>query len=315
MSEKEIAVGVLVQDGACLIGKRQAHQHLGGLWEFPGGKVAPGEAPEDALIREFKEEVGVVTHDWRPLIEIPWVYKERSVRLKVYQTDRFEGTPFGREGQALNWCPLTKLNEYAFPPANQGILAALQLPQAMMITGRFADFEDGLARLKAALDDGVRLVQLRAKNLDEAQFMAWAREAIEQCHEYGAQVLINGPAKWLAALPEADGLQLSSQALMALTERPEQSRGKWLSVSVHTQAELAKALELEADCVLLSPVQPTASHPDMTPLGWAQFAKWVKDCPVPVYALGGVKLGDVNQARASGGQGIAAISGLWPQPL
>lgn len=315
MSEKAIAVGVLIHNDACLIAKRQAHQHLGGLWEFPGGKIAPEETPEEALIREFKEEVGVVTRDWRPLIEIPWVYETRSVRLKVYQTDRFEGTPVGEEGQTLKWCPLAKLTEYGFPPANQGILAALQLPHTMMITGRFADFEDGLARLNAALEEGVRLVQLRAKHLDEAPFMAWAREAIERCHEYGAQVLINGPAKWLAALPEADGLQLSSQALMALTERPAQSRGKWLSASVHTQAELAKALELEADCVLLSPVQPTASHPDMTPLGWAQFAEWVKDCPVPVYALGGVKSGDVDQARTSGGQGIAAISGLWPQPL
>ncbi|KUJ71411.1 Nudix family hydrolase [Thiomicrospira sp. WB1] len=315
MEETLIAVGVLRQGNQVLIAQRQTGQHLAHFWEFPGGKVKSGETPDTALTREFEEEVGVSPLDWQPLIEIPWQYERRRLRLIVRMSERFDGTPFGREGQAIKWCALDELMHYEFPAANQGVLNALALPDQMMITGAFEDREDGLTRLAAALEDGIRLVQLRSKKLDEAGFLAWAREALALCHEYEAQAVLNGPAGWLRALPEADGLQLSSHALMSLVQRPAETQGKWLGASVHSQAELAKAMEVGVDYVLLSPVKPTASHPDMSPLGWETFAEWVRDCPVPVFALGGVGANDVEKAKEHGGQGIAAISGLWPQPM
>lgn len=315
MKETAIAVGILKRGAQVLIAKRQKGQHLGGFWEFPGGKVAEGETPKQALVREFQEEVGVMTDQWRPLIEMPWRYDDRQLRLHFWVCDVFEGVPKGCEGQVVKWLDVDQLDHHDFPPANRGGVHALQLPNQMMVTGRFDGLNDAMARLSSALEAGVRLVQLRNKALDEMAFFAWAREAIELCHSQGAQVVVNGPAQWLSALPEADGLQLSSASLMQLTQRPPQTLGRWLGASVHDPVEMARAIELGADYLLLSPVQTTESHPDMTPLGWPKFAEWVKDCPVPVYALGGVKSGDVDQARASGGQGIAAISGLWPQPL
>ncbi|MDX1795169.1 MAG: thiamine phosphate synthase, partial [Hydrogenovibrio sp.] len=76
-----------------------------------------------------------------------------------------------------------------------------------------------------------------------------------------------------------------------------------------------KALELKADLILLSPVKETSSHPGVPGLGWQTFQAMVDRVPVPVYALGGMKASDVDEARRRGAQGVAAISSYWPQPI
>jgi len=82
-------------------------------------------------------------------------------------------------------------------------------------------------------------------------------------------------------------------------------------VSCHDAAELEHAGRIGADFVTLSPVAATPSHPAGAPLGWARFASLTRDAEVPVYALGGMGIADIPAARASGGQGIAAIRALW----
>jgi len=76
--------------------------------------------------------------------------------------------------------------------------------------------------------------------------------------------------------------------------------------------EIAQALKIGADFILLSPVKRTASHPEMEGIGWAMFAERVADVPIPVFALGGMQAEDLEQAKQSGAQGVAAISGFWP---
>ncbi|MDX1795439.1 MAG: 8-oxo-dGTP diphosphatase MutT, partial [Hydrogenovibrio sp.] len=178
MARLQIVVGVLKKQNQVLLSLRQKHQAYADFWEFPGGKVESGESFEQALQREFEEEVGVHTANWQPLITIPWDYEHASVSLNVFVSEDFEGEPVGMEGQQIAWVDTDSLSEYHFPEANQGIVRALCLPHEYMISGGFHDAKDGLHRLETALKEGVRLVQLRAKNLEEEAFLAFAKPAI-----------------------------------------------------------------------------------------------------------------------------------------
>lgn len=310
----QVAVGCLLKDDKVLICQRLARQSFAGEWEFPGGKLEANESAQQALVREFKEETNLTTQNWQPLIRYPWDHGDVQVELQVFISHDFSGELHPHEGHALEWCPISKLAERQMLIANRGIITALQLPDQYMITGNFHDQQDAIQRLKAALAEGVKLVQLRAKSLDKAAFIALAQAALPLCHGHGAKLLLNAKVAWLQDCPQADGLQLASDAIMSLTERPI-GRDKWLAVSAHNSAEIAKALELDADFILLSPVKETHSHPGVAGIGWSAFAEMVEQVPVPVFALGGLKDSDRADAKAHGAQGVAAISGYWPQPI
>lgn len=309
-----VSVGCLIKDHRVLIGQRLARQSHAGEWEFPGGKLDSGETAEQALKREFIEETGLQTQGWRPLISYPWDHGDIQVQLHVFVTDQFDGELQAHEGHAFEWCPISELRQRAMLVANRGIINALQLPERYMISGDFHDANDAISRLKSALAQGIKLVQLRAKSLEKTDFIALANTACRLCHGHGAKLLLNAKPEWLAEVPDADGLQLASTAIMNLTQRPI-GRDKWLAVSVHNEVEIAKAVELEADFILLSPVKETASHLGEPGLGWEAFKQLSQSVAVPVYALGGLSDRDLAQAKQSGAQGVAAISGYWPQPI
>ena len=111
-------------DGRILIARRADTQHQGGLWEFPGGKVEAGESVEAALGRELKEELGIVVEAARPLIQVQHDYPDKQVLLDVWEVSAFTGEPHGAEGQPLAWVAQRELADYAFPAANQPIVAA-----------------------------------------------------------------------------------------------------------------------------------------------------------------------------------------------
>lgn len=314
MKTLNIAVGVLKSADRVLIALRQKGQDHADHWEFPGGKIEADETPIEALQREFNEEIGVETNLWQPLIDIPWAYEHLRVNLKVFVTESFEGEVFGQEGQEIRWVTIHELQEYTFPAANKGMVTALQMANQLMVTGEMQDAADGLHRLQAALEEGVRLVSLKPKTLEAEDFLAFAREAVALAHKAGAKVLLNGKPEWLEQVPEADGVQLSSSTLMTYSHRPI-PENKWLVVSGHDLTDVAKAVELQAEAMLLSPIQATAAHPELTPLGWQGFADWVSSVSMPVFAYGGLKPGDEKAAVQHGGQGIALTRGLWPDPL
>jgi 8-oxo-dGTP diphosphatase len=317
MSKKEpikIVLGAIRCGDEVLLAQRTSSQSFSGLWELPGGKAEAGESVEAALKREVFEEVGLETAHWRPLIEFQWQYDDQLLHFFVLETQSFEGEPTGREGQTVAWHRVEDLTDEMFPPANRGIVRALKLPELYMISGAFEDTFDALDRLETALDDGIRLCQLRAKSLPEAEFVDLAKKAVEVCQRYEAKLLLNAPIAWWQQVPEADGVQLSSDRALEFDERPL-PKEKWLAVSTHDEAQIKHALKLEADFLLLSPVKETSSHPGVPGIGWEKFALMVENVPVPVYALGGMKAEDVEEARLNGAQGIAAISGLWPQRM
>jgi len=121
-----VAVGI-VQDrqGRVLVSRRAADAHQGGLWEFPGGKVEPGEEIEVALAREFREELGVEVLASEGLMRIEHDYGDKQVCLDVRRVTQFQGEARGLEGQPLAWQLPEDLRDWAFPAANAPILTRL----------------------------------------------------------------------------------------------------------------------------------------------------------------------------------------------
>ncbi|NCA68560.1 MAG: Nudix family hydrolase [Sphingobacteriia bacterium] len=297
--------------GQVLTTRRADHLHQGGLWEFPGGKLEPGECPEDGLVRELSEELGITVRSSQPLIRIRHDYGDRRVLLDVRRVQAYEGRPRGLEGQPLAWQHPEAMDPARFPAADRPIILALRLAPIMLITGpdprQDAVF---LARLDRAIASGARLVQLRAHELDHSAYARLARRAFELCTQGGAKLLLNRAPEQCRDLPR-HGLHLSSTALAGFTERPGQA-GELVGASCHDASELRRAQALGLDYALLSPVQWTASHPDARPLGWSGFAELVETASLPVYALGGLRPADLDLAIENGAQGIASIRGLWP---
>ncbi len=313
MREIQVAAAVIRDAaGRILLTRRADHTHQGGLWEFPGGKLEAGESAAHALARELAEELGIVPTEYAPLIRLRHDYGDRVVILDVFEVAGFQGTPTPREGQPMAWAAADELTHYPMPAADRPIATALNLPRRYLITGSDpGQPELFLRRLTIALEQGIRLVQLRAHTLSPPGYATLAAQCVALCKEHNARVLLNTTNIDLVEASGADGLHLTSHQLRACDQRPL-STEKWLAASCHSIEELEKAITLHADFALLSPVAKTASHPHAEPLGWQRFGELVADLPLPIFALGGMTEKDIDTAREHGGQGIAAIGGLWP---
>ncbi|MEJ1436300.1 MAG: Nudix family hydrolase [Candidatus Sedimenticola sp. (ex Thyasira tokunagai)] len=307
-----VAVAVIEDDrGRVLLSQRKEGTHQGGLWEFPGGKLEPGETLSQALGREVYEELGIAVVSHEPLIKVPHQYGDRAVVLDVHRVTHFDGQPLGMEGQPLVWVKPEDISDYPLPAADRPIVTALSLPSTYLITGEGAlQPERFLARLSAALEQSRKLVQLRAQGLDENAYRQLALSAVSLCDNHGARLLLNAPPEWVVTAGAA-GVHLNSGLLMALKERPL-PEGYLVAASCHCLEELQQAERIGADFVVLSPVMMTASHPEAEPMGWERFSEMVEGVSMPVFALGGMELGMIQQARQAGGQGIAAIREFWP---
>jgi 8-oxo-dGTP diphosphatase len=121
------ACALLDKNGAVLIAKRPAGRPLAGLWEFPGGKVEVGEKPEDALIRELREELGIeiAAGDLTPLTFASHAYPDFHLLMPVYLCRRWRGEVTAHEGQNLLWVRPDALHRYDMPPADEPLKRAL----------------------------------------------------------------------------------------------------------------------------------------------------------------------------------------------
>lgn len=308
-----VAAAVIAnKNNEILISQRAVDTHQGGLWEFPGGKLETGETVEQALVRELDEELGIQLKSYRPLIKVTHHYPDKSVLLDVWKVDNYLGTPAGKEGQAVRWLSVDKLDAEEFPAADVPIIQAVKLPEHYLITGKFDSPEQFEQHFIHAMNRGIKLVQLRLKNdWLQAGNKLLANQVIEIAthlsEQSGTQLMFNLPDE-ISEVVKPASIHLDSGKLMRLNKRPVCDL---LSASCHTIEDLKKAEALEADFIVLSPVQATNTHPDAEPLGWGRFSEMVSNVNMPVYALGGVSRHDTEQAWLSGGQGIAAISALW----
>jgi mutator protein MutT len=160
--------------GRVLIAQRPEGKHLAGMWEFPGGKVEPGEARTHALRRELEEEIGIVIETPRPLLRLRHSYSYGEVLLDVWVVRRYRGTPRGLDGQALRWCSRASLAAAGLLPADRPIIGALRLPERLRVRETpyyrvrdFADFKAGLPEDLDVLRDVLRGVSCRTA--DEAR--------------------------------------------------------------------------------------------------------------------------------------------------
>ena len=123
-----VACALIDADNRVLIAQRPEGKQLAGLWEFPGGKFEPGERPEEALIRELREELGIVTQEacLAPLTFASHTYETFHLLMPLYVCRRYEGMAHGREGQAIKWVKPQALRDYPMPPADEPLIPFLQ---------------------------------------------------------------------------------------------------------------------------------------------------------------------------------------------
>ena len=121
------AVALVDKDGRVLLSQRPANKQLGGLWEFPGGKVEAGERPEAALIRELKEElaIDVAQSCLAPLTFASHAYEDFHLLMPLYVCRRWKGIATGAEGQDIAWVRPQKLKDYPMPPADVPLIPHL----------------------------------------------------------------------------------------------------------------------------------------------------------------------------------------------
>lgn len=313
MKLTEVAAAVIERpatNGATefLLGQRAPDTFYPGYWEFPGGKVEPGETPRDALVRELHEELGIVVSRADPWLRREHVYEHAHVRLNFFRVREWHGELRDHVHSALAWQRADAPTVSPMLPANAPVLAALALPDFYAITHAHEIGVD--AQLKAlahALEGGLKLVQLREQALDAARRSAFVHAAVDLCHQYGARALVNGNAA-LAEAAGADGVHLPAAQLAAQTVRPD---FPLVAASCHSSAELERAAQLGCDFAVFGPVRATTTHPGVTGVGWENFAAALAVSPAPTFALGGLSRADRDQAQRAGAHGIAAIRAAW----
>jgi mutator protein MutT len=126
-----VAAAVIDATGRVLIAQRPAGKHLAGGWEFPGGKLEPGEERLAGLARELREELGITIAAPRPLVRVRHTYSSREVLLDIWVVKHYCGEPQGLDGQALRWCTQDELATAVLLPADKPIVAALRLPERL----------------------------------------------------------------------------------------------------------------------------------------------------------------------------------------
>jgi 8-oxo-dGTP diphosphatase len=305
----QVAAAVILRaDGRFLLSQRPPGKVYAGYWEFPGGKVEPGEPLADALARELHEELGIEVTRAYPWIAQRYVYPHAHVQLNFFRVLGWSGQPRPREDQALAWAALHDLGVTPLLPANGPVLRALALPDRLGITrAHEVGIEPFLQRLDAALADGLRMVMVREKRMPGTRLAAFACEVVRRCHAAGAKALIHGDAQ-LAVECGADGVHLPAAALLHAPSRPQAGL---CGASCHDAAELEHAQRLGLDYAVLGAVLPTASHPGQPAMGWERFAQLAAGCVIPVYALGGMQALHLERAWRAGAHGIAMMRAAW----
>jgi 8-oxo-dGTP diphosphatase len=294
----EVAAGVLERpDGAFLLAQRPAGKVYAGYWEFPGGKIEPGEPAAAALARELHEELGIDIAEAYPWFTRVFTYPHGTVRLQFFRVHDWKGEPHPRENQAIAWQRFDTPMVSPMLPANAPVLASLALPVEYAVTDAATrGIPEMLSALERRLRQGLRLIQVREPGLAPDQRQIFTRQVLELAHRYRGKVLTKAP------FPGADGLHVTAAELLGLTGKP----ADFVAASCHTREELERAMTLGLDFAVLGPVKDKAPA-----LGWDRFAEITRGATLPVFAIGGLTGADLLRARRAGAHGVAMIRGAW----
>jgi 8-oxo-dGTP diphosphatase len=302
----DVAAAVIERPGEFLLAQRPEGKPYAGYWEFPGGKIEPGEDPRAALDRELGEELGIEVTAATPWITRVYVYTHATVRLHFFRVTGWRGEPQPLEDQAIRWQVAGKTDVSPMLPANAPVLAALDLPAVMVVSdaSRMGIDEWIAALAERALGEKL-LVQLREKGMDRMKFQHLLSRALVRAEPCGSRVVVNSAN---GRYPQCDGVHLTAAALMEAAARPG---GVLVGASCHDEREIAHAAQLGLDYVVVGPVTATASHPGAVAIGWERLQALIRDQPMPAYAIGGLTRADLARARAHGAHGVALLGAAF----
>lgn len=307
----DVAAGVLIRpDGRFLLASRPSGKPYASYWEFPGGKVEAGESIVQALARELHEELAIDIATACPWVVRVFDYPHALVRLHFCRVFEWRGELQAREHQQFGFFSSRALPDGPLLPATIPVLRWLDLPPFYAISAVARIGHDlFLQRLEAALECGLRMVQFREPELDDADAASIFHQVLDLVRGAGATLLVNSRHQQ-ALWEHADGVHLTAADVATTNARPALA---WVSASAHSSAEIERAAALGVDFVAVGPVLPTATHPGRAPLGWSEFAKVIAGSSVPAYALGGLEPGDLLRAMHHGAHGIASLSAIWKE--
>jgi 8-oxo-dGTP diphosphatase len=303
----EVAAAVIERpDGSFLLARRPEGKPYPGYWEFPGGKIEPGEDPRRALERELAEELDMRITRATPWITRVYAYTHATVRLHFFRVTQWSGEPRPLEGQALSWQRVEAPDVSPMLPANAPVLSALQLPSVMLVTDAQAlGIEAWVSKFAGRAFEEQVLVQVREKGAERLRVQHLLQRCLARANPRGSRVVVNSDC---GSFPQSDGVHLTSKALMSARERPA---ARLVGASAHDESELAQAARLGLDYAVVGPVNATASHAGAVPLGWTRFAQLIRHQPMPVYAIGGLTRADLTRARDCGAHGVALRSAAF----
>lgn len=290
-----VAIALLFHHSKVLVGWREAKQHQGNKYEFPGGKVEQNESPVEACRREILEEVGIDLRQWHYFDLIEHEYDDICVRLHLFHSHASDEQMASIQ-QPWAWYAREKLKELNFPKANDVIIERLIWPNFIKIS---ADLNE-IQNLKSEQCFYLRVEphpkiaqQIEKLKPDEMKALIlnielWNQLSEDFKHRVGA-------------------VHLKHHQILSLKEN-NLPKGIRCIGACHDQDSLTRAQSLGCDALILSPVLATTSHPELNGMGWESFNTMAHQCHLPVFALGGLKPNDLELAQQHGAYGIAGLS-------
>jgi 8-oxo-dGTP diphosphatase len=298
-------------DGRVLLAQRPAGKAYAGYWEFPGGKLEPGETPRAALDRELAEELGLAVREAAPWLVQQFRYPHAHVLLHFFRVFDWSGEPVGHDGQAFVWQTPGNFDVQPLLPANTFVLRALTLPPVYGISLAEDVGETAfLARAEAALDRGLKLVQLREKGWPEERQRALATALIALARPRGAKVLLNGDVE-LARAWDCDGVHLTSARLAAATSRPDLS----LRASCHTRPISITRVSSDSISRCWGRCCRRLRMRGCRRSVWTGFAAIAARGALPIFALGGLAAADLPPRSQAGRMASRSAAARGPPRL
>lgn len=301
----QVSIAIIRYKNQVLLGWRDEKLAQGGCYEFAGGKIELGETPEQAVVREVREEVGIDVTPIKRFASFQFDYPDRLLSLFFVLCKLKDPRELQSIDQHWRWIDLDDVQKFEFPKANQSIIQRLSWSRKIAILNG-----DHTAIQQVHHDVDTIYLRQSDENLksllpDNPQLFV-EKKFIVRWHDY--QQLNDDLQEKVFAI------HLNSQQIVDLAESVSQNNELPLSLqnknligACHNENEIECANLIACDAIFISPVQATPTHPEQSGLGWERFSALADMTEMPVYALGGVGRDDLDVAKAYGAYGVAGI--------